>query len=39
MRLQMNISFEIPDSVFKTNFKADTRQGIAVEYLPNTASA
>jgi len=30
---------EIPDSAFKTNFKADTRQGVAVEYLPNTASA
>jgi site-specific DNA recombinase len=30
---------EIPESAFKTNYKADTRQGIAVEYIPNAASA
>lgn len=25
---------EIPDSAFGTTFKADTQQGVAVEYIP-----
>lgn len=30
---------EIPESAFRSNYKADTRQGVAVEYIPNVASA
>lgn len=30
---------ELPQTVFKSNYKADTRQGVAVEYIPTTASA
>ena len=29
---------EIPDSIFSRNYKADTRQGVAVEYLPKTSA-
>lgn len=30
---------EIPDSVFSSNYKADTRQGVAVEYVPKAIPA
>lgn len=30
---------EIPDSVFKSNYTADTRQGVAVEYVPRAIPA
>lgn len=30
---------ELPQTVFKSNYKADTRQGVAVEYIPTTAFA
>ena len=30
---------EIPDSAFKSNFKENTRQGVAVEYIPKAALA
>lgn len=30
---------EIPDSSYRNNYKADLRQGVAVEYIPNAASA
>ena len=29
---------EFPDSVFGRNYKANTRQGVAVDFLPNTAT-
>ena len=30
---------EIPDSVFSSNYKADIRQGVAVEYVPKAIPA